>query len=329
MEDYRTVIVDELDVMRKKEQQDGNTFKAIAYSKVIRQIKGLSKVESLEDLKEVKGMGESILTKVKEIMETGELKAAQDVRKDPSLHAVNDFMNVYGIGRVKALKLLRENKIHSMEELRKAAEEQPALLNENQRVGLRYYEDFLERIPRKEMTQHSRTVKKLIKKVSASLDVEVVGSYRRGEPTSGDIDVLVRWPMNQSFAEGKKTLQDIIQKMKEEGYVTEVLALGDKKFMGVCKIGEKGRRLDLMLTPEIEYAFAVMYFTGSDKFNVGVRKLALEKGYSMNEHGFTPKEGVIAAPILETEEDIFKFLGLSTVPPKKRKDEAILAKMKI
>lgn len=327
--DYRPIIVEELEVLRKKEQQDGNTFKAIAYSKVIRQIKALPKVETYEDLSSVKGIGESIQTKIQEILSTGELKVAQEVRKDPSLPVMDAFMNVYGVGRVKAQKLVKENKILSIEDLRKASEEQPDLLNENQKVGLRYYEDFLERIPRKEMTQHARMVKKLIKKVSASLDIEVVGSYRRGEPTSGDIDVLVKWPMHQSFAEGKKTLQDIIDKMQKEGYVTEVLALGDKKFMGVCKIGEKGRRLDLLLTPEVEYAFAVMYFTGSDKFNVGVRKLALEKGYSMNEHGFTPKEGIPAAPFMSTEEDIFRFLGLQMILPNKRKDEGILTKKKL
>lgn len=327
--DYRPIIVEELEVLRKKEQQDGNTFKAIAYSKVIRQIKALSKVETYEDLSSVKGIGESIQTKIREILSTGELKVAQEVRKDPSLQVMDAFMNIYGIGRVKAQKLVKEDKILSIEDLRKASEEQPDLLNENQKVGLRYYEDFLERIPRKEMTQHARMVKKLIKKVSASLEIEVVGSYRRGEPTSGDIDVLVKWPMHQSFAEGKKTLQDIIDKMQKEGYVTEVLALGDKKFMGVCKIAEKGRRLDLLLTPEVEYAFAVMYFTGSDKFNVGVRKMALEKGYSMNEHGFTPKEGTPAAPFMSSEEDIFRFLGLEMILPNKRKDEGILTKKKL
>jgi len=124
--------------LRKKEQQDGNTFKAIAYSKVIRQIKALPKVETYEDLFSVKGIGESIQTKIKEIMETGELKVAQEVRKDPSLKIMDAFMNIYGIGRVKAQKLVKENKILSIEDLRKASEENPDLLNENQTVGLRY-----------------------------------------------------------------------------------------------------------------------------------------------------------------------------------------------
>jgi len=218
--DYRPIIMEELEVLRKKEQQDGNTFKAIAYSKVIRQIKALPKVETYEDLSSVKGIGESIQTKIKEIMETGELKVAQEVRKDPSLKIMDAFMNIYGIGRVKAQKLVKEHKILSIEDLRKASEENPDLLNENQKVGLHYYEDFLERIPRKEMTQHSRMVKKIIKKVSKSLEIEVVGSYRRGEPNSGDIDVLVKWPMEQSFAEGKKTCDEISVQIEKEGYVT-------------------------------------------------------------------------------------------------------------
>jgi len=39
--DYKDIILDELDVLRKKELQAGQTFKAIAYAKVIREIRAL------------------------------------------------------------------------------------------------------------------------------------------------------------------------------------------------------------------------------------------------------------------------------------------------
>lgn len=329
--DYRTLIVSELNVLRKKEQQEGNTFKVVAYSKVIGQIQQLPKVESMEDLREVKGIGKSILPKLEEIFETGKLKAAQEARKDKKMDIVDAFMNIYGVGRVKAQKLVTEEKMGSIEELRKGVEARPSLLNENQKVGLLYYEDFLERIPREEMVKHEKKITKMLHSVSKDLEMVVVGSYRRGEPSSGDIDVLIKWPSHSSAEQKKKTLEAIVQHMTEDGYVTDTLALGEKKFMGVCKIqeGAKARRLDLLLTPEREYGFAIMYFTGSDKFNVAVRKVALEKGYSMNEHGFTPKEGAAAPPLLGTEEDIFRFLGFQMIPPKERKDGKILDKKKL
>lgn len=36
------------------------------------------------------------------------------------------------------------------------------------------------------------------------------------------------------------------------------------------------RRLDFLYTPPEEYAFAILYFTGSKDFNTGMRMLALK-----------------------------------------------------
>ena len=328
--DYKKIIIEELTILKKKEQQDGNTFKVRAYTNAITNIKSLDTVSSIEDLEGVKGIGKSIKAKIMEIFETGKLEATEELKQAKGSNVVEQLMNVYGIGRVKANKLKKEG-ITSIEDLRKKSEEDPKLLNKNQKVGLLHYEDLLLRIPRNEMEKHEKKVFKLLSHVSPSLEGVIVGSYRRGLESSGDIDVLIKWSKSSSFAEGKRTLKKIVEYMIEKEYVTDVLAQGDKKFMGVSKISkdEKARRLDILLTPEKEFGFAVLYFTGSDKFNVALRSVALEKGYSMNEHGFTPKEGVEPAPELKTEEEILNFLGFNMIEPKLRVDETILDKNKI
>lgn len=324
MTDRKQIITEELEVLRKKEQQDGNTFKAIAYSKVIRQIKQLPKIVTMEDLQEVKGIGESIRKKIEEILETGTLAVAEEAKKDPTLFVMDQLMNIYGVGRVKAKDLVTNHGVTSIADLREKVVQTPDLLNGNQMIGLQYYEQFLERIPRKEMEKHEKILMKVLD------DAEIVGSYRRGLPDSGDIDVLIKWPSHKSEEEGKDALSQIVGDLHKKGYITDTLALGDKKFMGVCKATKKGkaRRLDLLLTPEKEYPFAVLYFTGSDKFNVEMRKVALEKGYSLNEHGFTPLEETKKKrlPVMKSEEDIFRFLGYSMIDPKERKDETTLSK---
>ena len=83
----------------------------------------------------------------------------------------------------------------------------------------------------------------------------------------------------------------------------------------------KARRLDLLMTPDEEYAYAILYFTGSDRFNVAFRQYALDKGYTLNEHKLTTfREGVSQPPYMKTEKDIFKFLGLRYIEPSKRVD---------
>ena len=120
----------------------------------------------------------------------------------------------------------------------------------------------------------------------------------------------------------------IVQQLKEEGYITDILAEGDKKCMAVCRLQDgTARRLDLLITPEDVYGFTLLYFTGSDKFNVALRKVALEKGYSLNEHGFTSSNPEkYPLPQLKSEAEILDFLGYTYIDPKQRKNEATLQK---
>jgi DNA polymerase/3'-5' exonuclease PolX len=106
------------------------------------------------------------------------------------------------------------------------------------------------------------------------------------------------------------------------GYIEEILALGEHKCMAISRMYKgKARRLDLLMTPDEEYAYAILYFTGSDKFNVAFRQYALDKGYTLNEHALTPiKEGVKEVPYMKNEKDIFRFLGLRYIEPSKRID---------
>lgn len=309
--DYKATILNELNTIRKSESIAGQKFKVIAYSKAINSLKDLPNITSIEDIKDLKGIGDGIRKKIAEIIETGELEATKNIQNDTVVH---EFMNIYGVGLVKALKLVKDHNMGSIEELRNNTH----LLNKNQKVGLIHYEDFIERIPRKEMGQHARFIKKVIKSLKLNIDMDIVGSYRRGEESSGDIDVLLK-------SSNTDDCLNVVNKLRELRYITDTLALGDKKFMGVCKIDEnnKYRRLDILLTPEDQYGYAILYFTGSMKFNIALRKRALKQGYSLNEHGFTPSKGV---PLLKTEEEILNFLGIKMIDPKKRKDEKILLK---
>ena len=110
--------------------------------------------------------------------------------------------------------------------------------------------------------------------------------------------------------------------MTQDKYIIDILALGDKKCMAFVKLGNKARRLDLLITPEKEYAYALLYFTGSDQFNVEFRKYALTKGYTLNEHTLLKKDLKSKdVPEIKTEKDIFDFLGLVYKEPIERINE--------
>ena len=153
--------------------------------------------------------------------------------------------------------------------------------------------------------------------------MEIVGSYRRGAVNSGDIDVLVT---DGSAALGKSKMSAAFKKavdgLESGGYLLGILAKGPTKTLAYATAGttKKGRRLDLLLTDPEEYPYAILYFTGSDQFNIAMRRWALDYGYTMNEHGMQPTGNAGPAPPMSTERDIFNFLGLAWVPPTERRD---------
>jgi DNA polymerase beta len=328
--DYRPILIDQLGILEKAERQAKNPFKARAYGKVLREIKGMPegplRSADIDRVLGLPGVGEKLAIKVREIFQTGELHQAKEVVKESAFGIGNALLKIYGVGPVKARELVRTHGIRSLDDLRIRADE---LLNDKQRIGLVYYDDLNTRIPREEMKQHERLLKNALHDIDPKLKGEVVGSFRRGASDSGDVDFLVCLP-GAKPAVAAEVFQRLIQYlMGGLEYLTELLAVGPKKCMGIGRLhpDSPARRIDLLLTPEAEYPYALLYFTGSDKFNIGMRQGALELGYTMNEHGMKPKAAPGAAvPKMKEESDIFDFLGYVYVPPTQRTEEGVLRK---
>jgi len=321
-QDWKKTIIDSLEILRKRDVAEKQTFKARAYGKVISQLKEHDgPITSYEDVKNIKGVGEKISDKIKEILETGQLASAERAKELYPIEALDAFQNIYGVGPSKAKELVEEG-YRTIEELREAVRKNPKVLNDKQRIGLQYYEDLLERIPRSEMEEHQELLQFLLPESMKEYEMDIVGSFRRQAATSGDIDVLLRVPKGTPREEAKQHLATYVNALKQHDYIEEVLALGEHKCMAISRIpGGRARRLDLLMTPDQEYAYAILYFTGSDKFNVAFRQHALQKGYTLNEHTLTPiREGVREVPYMKSEKEIFSFLGLRYVDPNHRVD---------
>lgn len=320
--DYKPLIIDALEVMRKKEMMEKQPFRARAYATVIKQLLQKEQpIHSFDDVHDIKGMGEKITEKVKEILSTGQLQSAERIKTTHSVDVFQMLQHIYGIGPAKARELLQSG-IQSIEQLRAEVKKNSLLLNDKQKVGLQYYEDLLQRIPREEMELHRVALPQWLPDEMKAWEMEIVGSFRRGASSSGDIDVLIRVPPATSSTIAKRLLATYVERMKQAGYIEEVLALGMHKCMAICRfVGLSGqaRRLDLLLTPDEEYAYALLYFTGSDQFNVAFRNHAQQMGYTLNEHRLLPlTEDKQPPPPMKKEDDIFRFLGLRYISPNER-----------
>ena len=295
----------------------GEPMKARAYQKAEEYILGLEiKLTSVDELRGKPGFGPTILSKIDEYLKTGTLGIIERERAKPEYI----FTNIYGVGPQKAKELVQKG-ITSLSDLR---EKQGEALNKVQRVGLKYYEDILERIPRKEIDDYHTVLESSVKQGFEG-KYEIVGSYRRGLQTSGDIDVIIT-------SENAVNFDIFLDKLIQEKVIVEVLSRGKSKCLVVAKIpsSDKYRRVDFLYTSPKEYPFAILYFTGSKAFNAVMRGYALKKGYSLNEHGLskmTIKEGEkkeIKGDVIKdsfgSERDIFHFLGLRFIEPIDRID---------
>jgi len=296
-------------IMGKK----GEVFKARAYKKAQEtMMEFTTDITDIQQLKGKPGIGETIMEKLNEYQKTGTLALLEREKDNPE----NIISDVYGIGPKKAKELV-EKGIKSISDLRMKQDE---LLNDVQKVGLKYYEDILERIPRNEIDEYNTKFQEVFNKVKDNeSNYEIVGSYRRGAKQSGDIDVIITSKNPDIF---KKFIDELINNK----IIIEVLSRGKTKCLVITKLKSNNlaRRVDFLYTTQEEYPFSVLYFTGSKAFNTVMRGYALKQGYSLNEHEMTKMvdktKGGKVDHVFKTEKDIFNFLNLTYKEPTERID---------
>ena len=316
-ETYIGLMEELADIMMKQ----GEPFRARAYKKAqetIMTYKG--DINNPEQLKGYPNIGPTIMEKLKEFQETGTLKILERERTNPA----NILADIYGIGPKKAKELVSQG-ITSVEMLRANQNK----LNDTQKVGLKYYEDILKRLPRSEIDQYAHIFTTEFNKVATpDSRFEIVGSYRRGLESSGDIDVIITSNQAQVFT-------NFINELIAQKIIIEVLSRGPTKSLVITKIPSSDvfRRVDFLYTTPEEYPFSVLYFTGSKMFNTVMRGHALKQGLTMNEHGLykmdNKKKGEKVSHVFRDEQDIFDYLHLQYKSPKERIDGRAIMETKI
>jgi DNA polymerase beta len=325
--DHRENIIVLLEAIKKRDFTKNDKWKVRAYNNVIEQLKQRQEpVYSIDDLKDIKGIGQKIRQKIEEIISTGDLAQVKTIEIEVEI--ISDLTRIFGIGPVRARELHEKHNISSIEDLKNHTE----LLNDKQIMGLKYYLDFEKRIPRTEMDKHATMINNIISELDSNLLVEVMGSYRRGAKDSGDIDILITHKEDpEAYSEFMERITNALIKKK---YIIDTFAKGNKKFNGVCKLPRHKfhRRLDIMYARQQEWPFALLYFTGSMDFNTKLRAIALQHKLSLNEYGFTCIEGEkkgerVDGTQFKSEEDVFHYLGIQYIPPKERQNGVVFKKL--
>jgi DNA polymerase (family X) len=300
-----------------------NPFKTRAYHNAVRVLEGLTgSLETLvaeKRLGELKGFGEALQDKVTILVTTGRLPYYEELKASlpPGLPAL---LEIQGLGPKKVKRLHDELGVDSMEKLEAACHAGKIAVLDG--FGEKSQAKILEAIAfKRQFASRHRLVDALVvaepilEFLRGHPDVircSTAGSLRRWKEVIGDVDFLV----------SSKAPAAVIEDFVAQPGVKAVLAKGETKASVI--LGE-GIQADLRVVADVEYPFALAYFTGSKEHNIVMRQRAIARGLRLNEYGLFRSAEETRDPALRIacrdEQDIFAALGLAHVPPELREDQ--------
>ena len=301
------------------ELKDENPFKIKAYRAGAETVRtypdDIVALAAANELKGVKGIGEALRDKLHEMATTGRLVFHENLRAEfpAGLFALFELQ---GLGPKKIKTLHRELGIHSIDDLKRACEENRIAGTPG--FGAKTQANILEAIAHREsydgifrLGSVAHVVEDLLEKLRDhpdALRVAACGSYRRSKETVHDIDLLVATSHPAELTSYFTTLPGI----------QKILAHGDTK---ASVILDNGLQCDLRAVSNAQFPFALQYFSGSKEHNVALRQLALRRGWSLNEYDFTRvNDDADSLPEVHEEKDIYQALGLSFIEPELREN---------
>src|SRR5436190_12845498 len=300
-----------------------NPFKTRAYENAARTLESLTepleKVVAENRLGEIKGIGEGIQKKITELVGTGKLAYYEDLKASVPPGLV-EMLQIQGLGPKKVKALNDKLGIESIEQLEAAC--QAGKIAGLDGFGEKTQSKILEGIQfrrayasRHLLSDALAAAEPILESLRGHPDVvrsSAAGSVRRFKEIIGDIDFLV----------SSKKPANVIEFFTSQPGVMSVSAKGDTKASVVL---EGGVQADLRVVSDVEFPFALAYFTGSKEHNIVMRQRAIQRGLRLNEYGLFRSNEETRDPALRvncaTEDEIFEQLGLAYVPPELREDQ--------
>ncbi len=301
----------------------GDPFRARNYEKAAKSVAGYAgDVSELGEhgLRAIPGVGASIAGKITEIQRTGTFAALEDLRATIP-DGVRELTKIPALGPKRAFQLYHELGIGSIAGLSEAIDAGRLRdlrgfgprSEDKLRHGIELARSLGQRVPLDVASEVAQRVVAAITAVPGCERCEHAGSLRRFRETIGDIDVLA----------AARDSGPLMQSLVDLPGVTEVVARGDTKTSVRISTGHPAQggsiQVDLRVVPPECWGAALQYFTGSQAHNVAIREIAVRKKLKLSEYGlFDVASGDLITS--ETEEEVYRRLGMAWVPPPLRED---------
>ena len=262
------------------------------------------------------GIGKDLAGRIREIALTGTCGIRDELLTEFP-ETLLDVLRLQGVGPKTVAVLYKELRIKSLDDLAAAAKagrirSLKGMGGKKEQLILQAIEErqrFAGRHLLSRATEMAESIVAYLKELAPAAEITTVGSVRRGNETSGDLDILA--------SGADTTLADAFTRFP---LVERVLANGGSKASVLLR---GGFQADLRIVAPHQRGAALQYFTGSKAHNLALRDRALERGWKLNEYGlFDPEDQPIAGA---TEQDIYKSLGLDYIEPELRENRGEIA----
>ena len=293
-----------------------NPFKVRAYRNAARTVQNLGKsledlAESGMDLTKLPGIGADLSEAITEILKTGKFSKLEALKKELP-QGLDKLLSIEGLGPKRIRQLYDSFGITSLDELAEVAQSGeiynlkgfgPKLIEKilkgvqlAKKAGRRFRFDIAK--------PFAEELKNYLQSFEGVIKVEVAGSYRRRKETVGDLDILV-------VAKNWEAVTEWFVKYEK---VKEVVSKGPTRSTVILR---NDLQVDLRSVAKESYGSALHYFTGSKAHNIKIRKMAVERGWKINEYGIYEGKKRLGG---ESEEQMYSLMGLDYIEPELRED---------
>jgi DNA polymerase (family 10) len=266
-------------------------------------------------LNELPGVGKAISDKVHELMTTGHLRFYERLSQEIPASLIS-IVQIPRVGAKTAMTLYKTLGIQGIADLKKALED--GRLQEVPGLGeksIQVIREGLAALEKRSADKREllgaalpvvRQMVELVRRKCKTLDkIEVAGSARRWKPTVGDIDILAT----------ATDPQEVLNCFVALPMVGDVETQGESK--ATVRL-HNGLQVDFYVLEPRYYTSLLHHFSGSREHLIKLRDRAIHMGYKLNEYGLHRANGE-RVPV-ESEEDIYRALGLQYIPPEMREN---------
>uniref|UniRef100_A0A8C6LPI0 DNA-directed DNA/RNA polymerase mu n=1 Tax=Nothobranchius furzeri TaxID=105023 RepID=A0A8C6LPI0_NOTFU len=350
LENHNTVLTDALSLLAENAELSDEDGRGVAFRRAAAVLKALpSAVMSISQLSGLPCLGEHSLRVIKDIWENGASSEVESTKVSERFKALKVLTGIFGVGAKTADRWIREG-IHDLHQLQNSGQ----TLNRAQQAGLQHYDDINQPVTKAEACAIEEIVEKAVSSVLPGAQIILTGGFRRGKQTGHDVDFLithpeegrevglmpkvVSWLEAQGFLLYQKTTRNSYLESKADGpgrppsnmdrferclsifKLPKMEKQGAKDSQNVTENYRRWRavRVDLVVSPISQFAFALLGWTGSKLFERELRRWArYEKGMSLSSHALydNNQRKYLRA---SSEEEIFAHLGLEFIPPSER-----------